>query len=174
MNRPTFANERKDRQASPPQTYIYPQIAHDFTDMNVSKVAVTSLMAIPAPRRRREAQLGESCAAWMRGSLTCGTRMGRRRSSYAKRGHFSSPPLPVSQRHRRAPFFPTSRYVNALQSGEQSEGERVQCTGTGVPRTPLFLPGGCAFVAGISIHCNQVSRFSTELLPLLGRNFIDR
>ena len=83
----------------------------------------------------------------------------------------------VAGEHRHAtdaPPFSTLRYVNALQRtikgrGRERERERVQCTRPRVPRTPF--PGGCAFVARISIVCNEVSVAFRTNLP--AQNFSD-
>lgn len=101
--------------------------------------------------------------------------MGRRRSGYAtKRGHFSlSPPPLLAAPPTRPLFSPTSRYVNGSQSGEQSEGEEKFSAPKGVPRTPLFPRPGCAFVAGISIHCKPSFTLFDPTSPWLEISWIE-
>lgn len=94
---------------------------------------------------------------------------------YETRPFLSLPPPPplLAAPPTRPLFSPTSRYVNGSQSGEQSEGEEKFSAPKGVPRTPLFPRPGCAFVAGISIHCKPSFTLFDPTSPWLEISWIE-
>lgn len=106
----------------------------------------------------RVLQRGKRCAVAVRGFRVPRGRSDARRSSCEMRPFLSPVSSPRTVTPPMRPLFPlrdTSTLCREQSGGESSVHQ------AGVPRTPF--PGGCAFVAGISIDYNEVSRFWNKL-----------
>lgn len=106
----------------------------------------------------RVLQRGKRCAVAVRGFRVPRGRSDARRSSCEMRPFLSPVSSPRTVTPPMRPLFPlrdTSTLCREQSGGESSVHQ------AGVPRTPF--PGGCAFVAGISIDYNEVSCFWNKL-----------